>query len=338
MSYRFWMILSLLPMVTGCVPLAGQWDVASLAERHPGLLDSPTQRLGDTTPYFIPRGNSALLFLCHFPRRSTISVSLPADATALEQSAIRLALEGWANAGLGIRFEEVPEDAAMIKISLALPPNAGFSETLSIGSGFAVSDCGLDSGWEAAAEMDRPLPARLLRARVYLRTSKTDMLGREVKLTEDEFVGAALHELGHALGFSGHVATQDSVMTRTTHSVRRFGRRLRQGGGFSAPSLAALYAVPSGTVVGSAALADSSAALFRAAMKLASSQKWQGPIVRAGESTVTLSWHKSNSQMGSLAIRDYRESLRSERPLSFSASSLARVLSRRTIPKAAPAP
>ena len=95
MSYRFWMILSLLPMVTGCVPLAGQWDVASLAERHPGLLDSPTQRLGDTTPYFIPRGNSALLFLCHFPRRSTISVSLPADATALEQASARRLGKRW---------------------------------------------------------------------------------------------------------------------------------------------------------------------------------------------------------------------------------------------------
>ena len=153
------------------------------------------------------------------------------------------------------------------------------------------------------------------------------MVGREVQLTEDELVGAALHELGHALGFAGHVSTPDSVMARTTDTVRRFGRDLRRGRGFSAPSLAALYAVPSGTVVGRVALAASSAALFDAVMKLAGSRGWQGPIVRAGDSAVSLSWHKSNAPIGSLTLGDYREGLASGLPLSFSKSSLEQWLS-----------
>jgi hypothetical protein len=315
-------------MLSGCVPFAGQWDVASLRVRHPELLASTGQRLGDTTPYFIPSGQSAILFLCHFPSQSTVSVSLPSNATEREQSAIRLALEAWGNAGLGLRFEEVPEALAMIKIHLVAPASIGPVGARTIGTGFALSDCGFNSGWEVAGETDGPIPARLLGSVVALRTSKTDMLGREVRLTEDELVGAALHELGHALGFSGHVATPDSVMSKTTDWVRRFGRDLRRGGEFSAPSLVALYAVPSGTVVGRVALSESSAALFDAVMQLALSQNWQGPIVRAGERAVSLNWQKSNAPIGSLTIRDYRESLGSGQPLSFSKSSLEGLLSR----------
>ena len=328
MSYRLGVILTLLGMLSGCAPYAGQWDVASLWARHPELLDGAQRRLGDTTPYLIPRGQSAILFLCHFPSRSTVSVSLPSNATAREQSAIRLALEGWGNAGLGLHFEEVPEASAMIKIRLASLPGTGPAAARAIGTGFALSDCGFDSGWDAAGKTDGPIPARLFRSTVTLRTSKTDMLGREVRLTEDELVGAALHELGHALGFSGHVATPGSVMSRTTDSVRRFGRNLRRAGEFDAPSLVALYAVPSGTVVGRVDLAESSAALFDAVMKLADRQGWQGPIVRAGDSAVSLNWQKSNAPIGSLTIRDYRERLGSGQPLSFSKSSLEGLLPR----------
>ena len=326
MLYRLSIVLALLGMLTGCVPYAGQWDVDSLRARHPKLLSSAGQRLGDTTPYLIPSGQSAILFLCHFPSPSTVSVSLPSEATSREQAAIRLALDGWENAGLGLRFEEVPEAKAMIKIHLAALSGTGAAEARAIGTGSAVSDCGFDSAWETAGKTDGPIPARLFGSEVTLRTSKTDMLGREVRLTEDELVGAALHELGHALGFSGHVATPDSVMALTTDTVRRFGRELRRGRGFSAPSLAALYAVPSGTVVGRVALAESSAALFDAVMKFADSRGWQGPIVRTGDSAVSFDWQASNAPIGSLTIRGYRESLASGQPLSFSKSSLERLL------------
>lgn len=323
--------------VGGCVPFAGQWDVASLAESHPELLENPGQRLGDATPYFIPRGNSAVLFLCHFPLQSTLSVSLPSEASALEMTAIRLALEGWENAKLGIRFAETFDEDALIKIKFAAPPSSPGSAGVRFpGTGYAVSECGLDSDWERAAPSDGRIGARLLRATVYLRTSKTDTVGREIPLTADELVGATLHELGHALGFSGHVATPNSVMAKATSSVRRFGRLLRRGGGFAAPSLAALYRVPSGTIVGSVALSNASVALFDDAMQLAARRSWQGPIVQVGDSVASLSWHQSNSRKGSLVIRGFPEALRSGQPLAFAASSLEHLLTEAQSVKEAP--
>jgi len=152
------------------------------------------------------------------------------------------------------------------------------------------------------------------------------MLGREIMLNMDELVGVALHELGHALGFPGHVATPDSVMTKTTDTVRRFGRRLLAGDGFAAPSLVALYALPSGTVVGSAPLEEGAMAAFDAAKALAESRSWRGPFIRVGESRANLNWRSGGSVVASLEVRDYFEGLRTGTPLSFSEIPFERAL------------
>jgi hypothetical protein len=323
----------LFALSTGCVPLAGGWNVESLSDRHPDATSRAGQRLGDTPPYFIPHGDRAMLFLCRFAKRSPISVSLPSGASPREQSAIRIAIEGWGNAELGIRFEEVAKGSAMIEIHFAEPPAySGPVTAPSVGTGYTVSDCGFDAAWDVAANADGPLAARLTRAVIHLRRSNTDILGREVLLHADELVGVALHELGHALGFPGHVATLDSVMTKSTDTVRRFGRRLRAGRGFAAPSLAALYALPSGTVVGSVELSEAAIALFAAAGELARSRDWQGPFVRVGERSANLNWRSRGSPVGTLEVRSYREGLRSGRPLSFSASPLVRALRARQDP------
>ncbi len=66
-------VLAVLAVATGCVPLSGGWDVDSLGDRHPEAMAQPGQRLGDTPAYFIPRGTSAVLFLCRFSKQSPIS-------------------------------------------------------------------------------------------------------------------------------------------------------------------------------------------------------------------------------------------------------------------------
>ena len=259
-----------------------------------------------------------------------ILVSLPSGATPSERSAIRVALEGWQNAGLGIRFEEVAETSAKIEIRFAASPTGSEMNAVPVaGTGYTVTDCEFDAGWadrEATAKWDERLPAHLSRAIVHLRRSNTDMLGQEVMLSVDELVGAALHELGHALGFPGHVATSSSVMAKSTDTVRRFGRRLLSEGRFAAPSLAALYALPSGTVVGRAQMSKEEIALFDAARLFAQSRNWRGPFVRVGERSANFHWLSGKSPAGRLEVRSYRASLESGAPFLFSASPLEREL------------
>lgn len=321
-------MLAVATIATGCVPLSGGWDVASLRDRHPDVMHRAGQRLGDTPPYFILHRDSAVLFLCRFSRQEPVRVSLPVGATKSEASAIRVALDGWENAGLGVRFQEVIGESAMIEIHFAEPPTASRAVVVAVvGTGYTVSDCGFRSdlaGWDADGEAHEPLPAQLAGAIVHLRRSNTDMLGHEIMLGVDELVGVALHELGHALGFSGHVATPDSVMSKSTDTVRRFGRRLLAGDGFAAPSLAALYALSSGTVVGSAPVGEEEMAVFEAAKAFAESRNWRGPFVRVGESSANLNWRSGGSVVASLEVRDYYESLRSGTPLAFSAAPFER--------------
>jgi hypothetical protein len=327
-------------ITTGCVPLSGGWDVDSLSDRHPEAMNLSGQRLGDTPPYFVLHDDSAVLFLCRFSKQTPISVSLPSGVTKSERTAIRVALSGWENAGLGIQFDEVMlGEPAMIEIYFAEAPIRSLTtenqtqtpaQTIAvIGTGYTVSDCGFEAkGSELEMDFDSApsFPVHLTGAIVHLRRSNTNMLGQEIMLSVDELVGVALHELGHALGFPGHVATTRSVMSRSTDSVRRFGRNLLSGGGFSAPSLVALYDLPSGIVVGRVPVGEEDAALFGAAVAFAEVSDWQGPFVRVGESSANLNWRSNGSIIGSLDVRDYQQRLLAGSPLVFSPSTFERAL------------
>lgn len=331
MTVRIGLMVVVVALVSGCVPLAGGWDVSALRERYPEAMNESGQRLGDTPPYFIPHRDAAVLFLCRFSTRAPIRVSLPGGATKSERSAIRVALDGWEEAGLGIEFSEVAAESAMIEIRFADSPT-GPSGVAFAGTGYTVSDCGFEADWADWAERNRgtesedPVPAHLTAALVHLRRSNTDVLGHEVMLGVDELVGVALHELGHALGFPGHVATADSVMSKSTDMVRRFGRRLLTGDGFAAPSLVSLYGLPSGTVVGSTAVPAEDLALFNTARAFAEDSNWRGPYVRVGEHSAKLSWWRDGVPIAALEIRDYRESLNSGLPLAFSPGRFERAL------------
>lgn len=328
-------MLVLVLLATGCTPLVGGWDVSKLEPHASTIAEFEGNRLGDTPPYFLPHGNSALLFLCRFRTDAPIAVSMPDTASAEQLAAIRLALEGWANAGLGIEFVEAQVSDAVIDIRIvtgALSDRPGDPRPQR--TGYTVSECEVDPRWHATAKVEGPLPVSLARATVVLRTSNTNMVGREVSLTQDELVGTALHELGHALGFPGHLATLDGVMTKSTDTVRRVGRELREGRGFRSPTLAALYALPNGTLVGQVDFAPGESAVFDRAMRRAEGSGWPGPIIRVGEEHAAIHWHDGAGRRRTLRMPGYHEMLRTRQPLRFASGRLESSL--RALKDAAP--
>jgi len=317
-----WVLAATLAL-SGCVPLAGGWSPEVLSSLDPPVALPEGQRLGDTPPYFWPRGEEAWLFLCRFDTREAISVALPDNASAEERRDLELAMVSWERAGLNVRFREAAREERA-QIVVLYDDSRGPAAASIAGTGLTVTDCRVGESSGSGPRPPAVVDARLVRATIFLRRSNPDTLGREVPISDDERLGAALHEFGHALGFAGHVGAGPSIMTTTTERIRAVAKRVRGGEVLFAPSLVALYAVPNGTVVGSAALAPQAGEELAAARRIAEARGWRGPFVRVGERNAQLHYRDDVAMAGRLEIVDYAQRLRSGEPLEFNRTALTR--------------
>ena len=121
----------------------------------------------------------------------------------------------------------------------------------------------------------------------------------------DERYGTALHELGHALGFSSHVAHGGSVMTRSPAVVRRVGAELQAGDWSGDATLRALYSVPSGTVVGTRALPAEIAGLMKRFWTGVENLGLEGPFTRVGDQGSRIFYRGAAGETFAVSIRPW---------------------------------
>jgi len=262
----------LLAALGGCAPSV--WNVEPL---EPRLRALGAHRLGDATPYLLPVHDELVLFLCRWETQEPIPVSLPAEASPPQRRALEAALGAWERAGLGVRFarDAAPGRGIELRFVTGSAGGAGTARTAT-----TVADCALDPLDTSRGER---IVARLVSASIELQNEARDPLGRRVELSDAELAGSTLHELGHALGFQGHVRVGSSAMRRQVDEVRRAGRRLLAGEAFSDPTLRALYAVPSGAVVGRLPLPAGRTQPVDRLLALARSGALAGPLARMGD-------------------------------------------------------
>jgi hypothetical protein len=258
------------------------WRVADLEARHPALGAVEGHRLADVRPYFLPMAGRLTLFLCRWPDAALVPVALPAGATPDEIAKLEAALAGWEAQGLGVRFERVRRlEGAGIEIELVegmLPAAAN-----------TVADCAVDASDPAALDAD-PLPARIALASIHL--AKGD----------PRLAGAAMHELGHALGFQGHPSRGDTVMLTGTRAARDTSERLKHGEARRDAALTALYAVPSGTVLARLALPPGRTDPVDRLQAQAQREGWIGPLLRAGSTEGRVAWLDSSGRPITLGL------------------------------------
>jgi hypothetical protein len=284
------------------VPAKGGWNSEGLEDRGWSVPSAGLDRLSDAPPYFTPDASGLVLFLCRWPTTQAISVSLPSDANPEQRQWIRIALAAWQSAGLGVRFEEVAPERAKLSIE--------FSET-GQRSGEALVNCATPRDFTAqSSPSGRRVDAELVRASIRLHRERSDALGRSVALAPAELVGAALHELGHALGYPGHAARGRSVMVREVQAVERWGERVLAGEAFEAPTLAALYALPAGVVVGHLSAPGVLLGQLERLAGVARSEGWTGPFVRVGDQSARLFWRgppgpRQEDESAMLVVRDW---------------------------------
>jgi len=266
------------------------WRVAELEARHPALRAVDGHRLADVRPYYLPLSGRLTLFVCRWPDAAAVPVALPADATTEERAKLEAALAGWEAAGLGLRFERRSRLAgAGIEIELIegmLPAAAN-----------TVADCAVDASDPAALDAD-PLPARIALASIQLARG------------DPRLAGAAMHELGHALGFQGHPARGDTVMRTGTRAALETSERLKQGEALRDAALAALYAVPSGTVLARLALPEGHTEPVDRLQARARREGWIGPLLRAGSTEGRVAWLDPRGEAISLRLTGLSAALR----------------------------
>ena len=170
----------------------------------------------------------------------------------------------------------------------------------------ALADCAVPRSTEADPSAGA-VDAELQYASIHLTRVRRDELGREVALSSSELMGAALHELAHALGFAGHVARGQSVLVRRgqVQATRRYGERIEAGERLEAPSLAALYAAPSGARVGFLPLRNSDQDVLELLATRAEGVGLRGPYARVSESSARLLWRDEYGNAAAVVVLDW---------------------------------
>ncbi|MDJ0852201.1 MAG: hypothetical protein QNK04_27845 [Myxococcota bacterium] len=292
-------------------------DWKQVEARHPTLAATGAGPLRSMRPYYLPVGERLTLFTCRWPDGALIPVELPADATADEARKVHAALAAWEDAGLGVRFER----RALQGVGVAIE----FPEDLFAYDAGAVVDCAVEPRG-IRGHTDR-LPARLVKARV------------RVARNDPRLVGTLLHELGHALGFQGHAPkakgrgrrgsprARGTIMRRDTELLREAGERVLEGEPFHDPSLAALYALPSGTVLGRLPISRERTRLVDRMLEIGLARGLVGPLVRVGDEEGRIAWlDPENGRVARLLLRGLEPALRDPERLEIEPSSRVRAL------------
>jgi hypothetical protein len=307
--FASWLLLLTTLASSSCVPSRGGWDPAVLEAVAPPDSLPRGHRLKDTPPHLVPSGDDLLLVLCRWDLARPLRVSLPPDAREQEFDLLRRALRAWQDAIPRLGFVEVVDDVPDIEIRFA---EASLAVQMPSGTANTIGDCAIPRE-RSLAPIGADVAAALHWASIHLRRTNSDAIGRRIPLDAEALLGTILHELGHALGFAGHVALGSSIMSASPETVRGVAASLMKGEPFHDASVAALYAVPSGFVVGSLPVSSEGADLVQRLNALAGAAGFTGPFSRVGGDSARLLWRRAESGSPALTVSDWPDVVASGR-------------------------
>jgi hypothetical protein len=289
-------------------------NVDALAQRAPGLASISGEHLDETAPYVWPRAGTVALLLCHWPAQEPIPVSVSADATPQDGEAVEAALRAWEGAGLGVRFARVRP--GLEHITIVFQEDAVATAT-GDGVGSTTVDCKLGSAEPAVGPT---VPAETYGAVIRIgRRTRKDFRHRDRALTPEEIAGTVLHELGHALGFQGHVSHGDTAMVRSRDDIRERGRALLRGERLTDPTLRALYTLPSGTVVQRLSVSPARTEPVDRLAEAAGRLRLRGPYLRVGDLEARVFWRDATGEELGVVVPDVKRMLRDPETLTLEA-------------------
>lgn len=257
-----------LTMASACRPSGAGWDFGSLIEAEPSIVALEGQRLVDMLPFPALDGDRIALVACRFAREESVRIrgggSQWPDAwgraavRALARSAIQVELVLEAGDGSAAGGEPNIEIIMIEAVGGAGPR----------GLGDTFSECDVSPSRSAANAGRQAFRGRLTGAVVRMRRAQLDNKGLIREASAEEWVGALMHELAHALGFVGHVAVGHSILVRDESRIRAAGRRALNDEGRPDATLEALYRLRPGQRLGTRKVRQKDALWLRAMRKL----------------------------------------------------------------------
>jgi hypothetical protein len=160
----------------------------------------------------------------------------------------------------------------------------------------------------------------LTRSEIRIRRLLRDQLGRARPATEAEWIGALMHELGHALGFAGHADVGDSLVLLEESRLRALGRRALEGEPVPAPNLTALYSLAPGRIVHEAKVSAQGLEWMEAVEVLVADRNARlgaatGPFASTGDQAARLVWRWAGGLRVELRFPFWRREIEQGHPI-----------------------
>lgn len=305
--------ISLWIVFLACDGSRGGWDFAALMEAYPSIGELEGHRLGDMLPFPVFEGDRVVLLACRYPPGQTIRVAGSGSDWP----------EDWGRAAVAAL------DRGEYGIDLAwVSRDAGFSSRSEAEIRVFSMDAEEESGPRGAAdtlnECDVSLAGRekrdyrgvLTGAEIRIRPTYRDGVDDPRAATAEEWVGALMHEIGHALGFAGHPQTGKSILYREPGRLRAAGRLALAGEPWHDETLEALYRIRPGQRLGSRSLsaeAVSTLLAIREVVERDSLGAERRAEVRSsvGDWEARVQWRLSDGSRLSVRLKHWRDELRS---------------------------
>ena len=285
------LVVSGLASTLACAAPTGGWDVAKLVAEEPRLADLSQQRLGDLIPYPVPVDEGVELVSCRWRVNTAIRVRLHLEGDHLN----------WAQRAIESLSAGTPsiELAAESVSPVASGADRGFAATgvievfavdpdesdHPVGVGDTLVACDVSRGADSA--FGTPTLAV-----IRMRSAVLDQLDEVVPVSAADWTGAFMHELGHALGFQGHLRSSPSILVRDQSVLRRAGRDALAGEAWRDETLEALYRLEPGRVLGRRSLSVDSQRWVQGVARRADDKgrSHTGPRAKVGDRHGQIEW------------------------------------------------
>ena len=290
--------------------------MSALLASRPDVAAIRGQRIGDLTPFPALDGERVLLVACRFGADGPVLVGGRDASAHPEWLARAVAAVDLAVSGVSLRLEDEGEsgDPGRSRIDIVAMDDPAAEAPLGLAD--TLTEC--DVARRAPGRPD--VRGLLTRAEIRIRSTPRENAWRRAPLEAEEWIGALVHELGHALGFTGHPAFGDSLVLLEEGRLRAFGRRVLAGKRLPAPNLSALYALEPGQRLGEAQVTAAGRETIGRLSALVEARSERlgpalGPFASSGDRAARLLWRWPGGLQLELRFPFFSEELRSGRPL-----------------------